>query len=115
MLKAKAESKHLRNSCGSESGKGERKRTAKPSTGTGKECMRNQAGENGERGKARAEPKHRESSCEAEPGREGKVKQRLSSQNPKLKRTKESENSGGQKAERKRRQAVEWKAQRSQK
>ena len=29
-------------------------------------------------------------------------KQRLSSQNPKLKRTKESENSGGQKAERKR-------------
>ena len=58
---------------------------------------------------------HRESSCEAEPGREGKEKQRLSSQNPKLKRTKESENSGGQKAERKRRQAVEWKAQRSQK
>ena len=33
---------------------------------------------------------HRESSCEAEPGREGKEKQRLSSQNPKLKRTKES-------------------------
>ena len=31
-----------------------------------------------------------------------KKKQRLSSQNPKLKRTKESENSGGQKVERKR-------------
>ena len=33
---------------------------------------------------------HRESSCEAEPGREGKEKQRPSSQSPKLKRTKES-------------------------
>ena len=33
---------------------------------------------------------HRGSSCEAEPGREGKEKQRPSSQNPKLKRTKES-------------------------
>ena len=45
---------------------------------------------------------HRESSCKAEPGREGKEEQRLSSQNPKLKRTKESRNRGGQKAERKR-------------
>ena len=45
---------------------------------------------------------HRESNCEAEPGREGKEEQRLSSQNPKLKRTKESRNRGGQKAERKR-------------
>ena len=33
---------------------------------------------------------HRGSSCEAEPGREGKEKQRPSSQSPKLKRTKES-------------------------
>ena len=33
---------------------------------------------------------HWESHWEAEPGREGKEKQRLSSQNPKLKRTKES-------------------------
>ena len=56
---------------------------------------------------------HRESSCEAEPGREGKEEQRLSSQNPKLRRTKESRNSGGQKAERKRRRAEEWKAQRA--
>ena len=46
--KAKAGSKHLRNSCGSESGKGERKHTAMLSTGTGKECTGNQAGENGE-------------------------------------------------------------------
>ena len=46
---------------------------------------------------------HRESNCEAAPGREGKEEQRLSSQNPKLRRTKESQNSGGQKAERKQR------------
>ena len=45
---------------------------------------------------------HRESSCEAEPGRGGKEEQRLSSQNPKLRRTKECRNSGGQKAKRKR-------------
>ena len=44
----KSEGKHLRNSCGSESGKGERKQTAKLSTGTGKECTGNQAGKNGE-------------------------------------------------------------------
>ena len=42
----------------------------------------------------------------------GKETQRLSSQNPKLKRTKESENSGGQKETRKRRQAVTVEAQR---
>ena len=46
--KAKAGSKHLRNSCGSESGKGKRKQTAKLSTGIGKECTGNQAGKNGE-------------------------------------------------------------------
>ena len=53
--KAKAQGKHLRNSCGSESGKGEKKQTAKPSTGTWKEGMRNQAGEKGETEEARAE------------------------------------------------------------
>ena len=42
---------------------------------------------------------HRGSSCEAEPGRKGKEEQRLSSQNPKLKRAKVSENSGGQKVD----------------
>ena len=46
--KAKAGSKHLRNSCGSESGKGKRKHTAKLSTGIGKECTGNQAGRNEE-------------------------------------------------------------------
>ena len=45
---------------------------------------------------------HRESNCEAEPGREGKEEQRLSSQNPKLRRTKECQNRGGQKVDRKR-------------
>ena len=55
MPEARAEGKHLRNGCGSESGKGERKQTAKPSTGTWKEGMRNQAGEKGETEEARAE------------------------------------------------------------
>ena len=45
----KTEGKHLRNSCGSESGKGERKHTETLSTGTGKECTGNQAGKNGEK------------------------------------------------------------------
>ena len=47
---------------------------------------------------------------------EGKGKNgRLSSQNPKLKRPKGSENSGGQKEKRKRQSAVKVEAQRSQK
>ena len=46
--KVKAGSEHLRNGRGSESGKGERKHTAKLSTRTGKKCTGNQAGENGE-------------------------------------------------------------------
>ena len=53
--KARAQGKHLRNSCGSESGKGERKPSAEPSTGTWKEGMRDQAGEKGETEEARAE------------------------------------------------------------
>ena len=57
--KAKAGSKHLRNSCGSESGKGEKKHTGKLSTETGKECTGNQAGENGESQEAKAERQHR--------------------------------------------------------
>ena len=44
---------------------------------------------------------------------EGKEAQRLSSQNPKLKRPKGRENSGGQKEKRKRRQVVKVEAQRS--
>ena len=46
--KARAGGKHLRNSCGSESGKGERKQTGKLSTETGVERTGNQAGANGE-------------------------------------------------------------------
>ena len=38
MQEAKAESKHLRNSCGSESGKGERKRTGSRVRESGKEA-----------------------------------------------------------------------------
>ena len=45
----------MRNSCGSESRKGERKPSAEPSTRTWKESMRNQAGEKGETEEARAE------------------------------------------------------------
>ena len=74
--KAKARGKHLRNSCGSESGKGERKPSARPSTGTWEEDMRNQVGEKGETEEARAETEHRESSCKAEPGRKGKEEQK---------------------------------------
>ena len=51
----KTEGKHLWNGCGSETGKSERKRTVKPSTGTWKEGMRNQAGDKGETEEARAE------------------------------------------------------------
>ena len=51
----RTEGKHLWNGCGSEAGKSEKKRTAKPSTGTWKEGMRNQAGEKGETEEARAE------------------------------------------------------------
>ena len=55
MPEVKTEGKHLRNGCGSEAGKSEKKRTAKPSTGTWKEGMGNQAGEKGETAEARAE------------------------------------------------------------
>ena len=45
----------MRNSCGSESRKGERKPTVEPSTRIWKEGMRNQAGEKEETEEARAE------------------------------------------------------------
>ena len=55
----------------------ERKETnRKPSTRTGKECMRNQAGKNGEAQEAKAERGHRGSHCEAETGRAERKKQR---------------------------------------
>ena len=74
--KARARGKHLRNSCGSESGKGERKPTVELSTGIWKEGTGNQVGEKEETEEARAEAGHRESSCKAEPGRKGKEDQK---------------------------------------
>ena len=110
------EGKHLRNSCGSESGKGERKHTEKPSTGLGKECTGNQAGENGEeRKKGNRKTSTEEATVRRNRDEGDRKKQRLSSQNPKLKRPKGSENSGGQKEKRKRQQAVKVEAQRSRK
>ena len=50
-----SQEKHLRNGRGSESGKGERKHTAKLSTGTGIESTGNQAGENGEERRSESE------------------------------------------------------------
>ena len=51
----RTEGKHLWNGCGSEAGKSERKLTAKLSTGTRKEGMRNQAGDKGETVEVRTE------------------------------------------------------------
>ena len=111
---------------GSESGKRapeeqlwERIREGRKETNSEAE-YRNREGRHGkpgwrERGKPRERKRGRrtaEATVRRRQEDEGKEEQRLSSQNPKLKRTKERENSGGQKAERKRRQAVEWKAQR---
>ena len=55
MLEVKTESKHLWNSCGSEAGKSEKKRTVEPSTRTWKEDTRNQVGEKGETEESREE------------------------------------------------------------
>ena len=77
--------------------------------------MGNQAERRAEDPKAKAEGSIREATVRRNGEEKERKKQRLSSQNPKLKRTKESENSGGQKAEGKRRKVVERKAQRSQK
>ena len=74
--KARAQGKHLRNSCGSESGKGERKPTVELSTEIWKEGTGNQAGDKEETEEARAKAVHRESNCEAGPGRSGKEEQK---------------------------------------
>ena len=55
---------------------GRKETIRKPSTGTGKERMRNQAGKNGEAQEAKAEREHRRSHCEAETGRSERKKQR---------------------------------------
>ena len=91
--KARAQGKHLRNSCGSESGKGERKPTVGPSTGTWKEGTRNQAGEKGETEEARAEAGTGEAAERQNREEKERKNRRLSSW--KLKR------SGRKKAERK--------------
>ena len=49
ILKVKPEGKHLRNSCGSESGRDERKQTESRVQRTGKEDTGNQVGKNGEK------------------------------------------------------------------
>ena len=53
--KAKARGKHLRNSCGKRIREGRKETNREPSTETGKEGMRDQAGENGESEEAKAE------------------------------------------------------------
>ena len=55
---------------------GRKETIRKPSTGTGKECMRNQAGKNGEAQEAKAEREHRRSHCEAKAGRSERKKQK---------------------------------------
>ena len=102
MLEVRTEGKHLWNGCGSEAGKSEKKRTARLSTGTWKEGMRNQAGEKGETEEARAETGTGKAAVRRNREAKERKNRRLSSQNPKLRRTKECRNSGGQKAERKR-------------
>ena len=54
-------------------------------------------GRNGENGEPKGEPKHRGGPVRRKREEKERKKQTLSSQNPKLKRTKECENSGGQK------------------
>ena len=100
----RATGEHLWNSCGKRSREG-RKETY------GEAEYRNREGMHGKPGrKERGRPRERklERSTEEATVRRNREererkKQRLSSQNPKLKRTKECENSGGQKEKRKRR------------
>ena len=110
-MEAKAEGEHLWNGCGSEAGKSERKRTAMLSTGTGTERTGNQAGENGESRRSESEGGALRKPLWGGDRKKGKEAQRLSSQNPKLKRPKGRENSGGQKAEGKHQSGVERTAQ----
>ena len=81
---------------------GRKETNRKPSTRTGKVGMGNQVGSNGESQEAKAEGRTGEATVRRKREEKGKEEQRLSSQNPKLRRTKECRNSGGQKAERKR-------------
>ena len=73
----------MRNSCGSESRKGERKPTVEPSTGIWKEGMRNQAGEKEETEEARAGTGTGEAAVRQNREEKERKKQRLSSRNRK--------------------------------
>ena len=95
--------KHLWNGCGSESGKSERKRTAKLSTGTWKEGMRDQAGEKGETEEARAEAGTGKAAVRRNREEKERKKQRLSSRNRKRSARKEANRKG---KDRKRKQKV---------
>ena len=64
--------------------------------------MRDQAGEKGETEEARAETGTGKAAVRRNREEKERKKQRLSSQNPKLRRTKECQNRGGQKVDRKR-------------
>ena len=81
---------HLRNSCGSEAGKDERKQTESQVHRTGKMAWETRPGRTGKTVKARAEAAHRGSHCEAELGSAERKKQRLSSEMLRWKRTKGS-------------------------
>ena len=81
--KAKAQGRHLRNSCGSESGRGERKPSVEPSTGTWKEGMRNQAGEKEGTEEARAESGIGEATVRQNREEKERKNRRLSSKNRK--------------------------------
>ena len=69
--------------------------------------MRNQAGEKGDTEDARAETGTGKAAVRQNREEKERKKQRLSSQNPKLKRPKGSENSGGQKVNGKKRKRKE--------
>ena len=84
----------MRNSCGSESRKGERKPSVEPSTGTWKESMRNQAGEKEETEEARAETGIGKAAVRRNREEKERKKQRLSSKNRKRSGRKETDRKG---------------------
>ena len=67
---------HLWNGCGSEAGKDERKPSAKPSTRTWKEGMRNQAGEKEESRRSESRNGAPGKPLRGETGKSGKEEQR---------------------------------------
>ena len=81
----------MRNSCGSESRKGERKPTVKPSTGIWKEGMRNQAGEKEGTEEARVETGIGEATVRRNREEKERKNRRLSSKNRKRSGRKESD------------------------